>query len=86
MWEHLLRLYGTEAARVAELGLEPVHPEGPDVWGQVRYALEREWACTVEDVVRRRTTLALRGLATAEVWERVAAAVADHRQVHAGGN
>ncbi len=86
VWEHLLRLYGTEAARVAELGLEPVHPDGPDVWGQVRYALEREWACTVEDVVRRRTTLALRGLATAEVWERVAAAVADHRQVHAGGN
>jgi glycerol-3-phosphate dehydrogenase len=37
--------------------------------------VEREWATTVEDVVRRRTTIAVRGLATPEVrgeLERVA--------------
>ncbi len=83
VWEHLLRRYGTEAARVAGLGLEPIHPDGPDVWGQVRHAVDREWACTVEDVVRRRTTLALRGLATAEVQERVAAVIAERRRVGA---
>jgi glycerol-3-phosphate dehydrogenase len=81
VWEHLLRHYGTEAAQVARLGLEPIHPDGPDVWGQVWHAVDREWACTVEDVVRRRTTLALRGLATAEVQERVAAIIAERRRV-----
>ena len=86
VWGHLLRRYGTEAPRVADLGLEPVHPDGPDVWGQVHYALEREWAYTVEDVVRRRTTLALRGLATAEVRERVGAVIAQHRRVRTLGD
>lgn len=75
-WEHLLRLYGDEAGQVAACGPEPVHPDGPDVWGQVRFAADREWARDVEDVVRRRTTLAVRGLATPEVRERIAATLA----------
>jgi glycerol-3-phosphate dehydrogenase len=53
-----------------------VDPRGPDVWGQVLYAVESEWAATVEDVVRRRTTLEVRGLATPEVRQRVAATLA----------
>jgi glycerol-3-phosphate dehydrogenase len=73
VWRHLTHLYGTEAGQVAAAGLEPVHAGGPDVWGQVHHAVDREWACTVEDVVRRRTTLAIRGHAGPEVREAVAA-------------
>jgi glycerol-3-phosphate dehydrogenase len=72
-WRHLAHLYGDEAAVVAAAGPEPVHPAGPDVWGQVRHAVDEEWACTVEDVVRRRTTLTVRGLATADVREAISA-------------
>ncbi len=72
-WDHLTHLYGDEAEQVAAAGVERVHPNGPDVWGQVRHAVQHEWACTVEDVVRRRTTLAVRGLATAEVRDAIAA-------------
>jgi glycerol-3-phosphate dehydrogenase len=67
---HLVQIYGSEAAVVvAERGLhsnamERIHPDGPDIWAQAYYAVDREWAATVDDVVRRRTTLAVRGLAT----------------------
>jgi glycerol-3-phosphate dehydrogenase len=75
-WDHLTHLYGDEAARVAAAGAEPVHPDGPDVWGQVHHAIQHEWATTVEDVVRRRTTLAVRGLATSEVRDAISATFA----------
>jgi glycerol-3-phosphate dehydrogenase len=71
--DHLERLYGDETGRVLEMasgmpdGLERIHPQGPDVWAQAAYALKCEWACTVEDVLRRRTTVAVRGLATGAV-------------------
>jgi glycerol-3-phosphate dehydrogenase len=76
--DHLERLYGDEAGRVLELarilpdGLERIHPDGPDVWAQVDYAYESEWAQTADDVVRRRTTLAVRGLLTEATAERIA--------------
>ena len=76
VWDHLTHLYGDRAAEVAGAGLERVHPGGPDVWGQVLHAVDREWAGTIEDVVRRRTTLAVRGLATPEVREAIAATFA----------
>jgi glycerol-3-phosphate dehydrogenase len=76
VWAHVTHLYGDEAGQVAAAGLERVHPDGPDVWGQVRHAVDREWACTVEDVVRHRTTLAVRGLATAGVRQAIAATLA----------
>jgi glycerol-3-phosphate dehydrogenase len=75
--DHLERLYGDEAGRVLDLaailpdGLERIHPSGPDVWAQVDYAFESEWASTVDDVARRRTTLAVRGLLTDEVATRI---------------
>ncbi len=72
-WDHLTHLYGDEAAQVVAAGVERVHPAGPDVWGQVDHAVRHEWASTVEDIVRRRTTLAVRGLATAEVRGEIAA-------------
>ena len=71
--EHLVSLYGNEAASVIASagddpnGLERIHPAGPDVWAQVRYAVEHEWALTANDVLERRTTVALRGLASGHV-------------------
>src|SRR5207237_7037212 len=76
-WEHLTHLYGDEAARVAALGADPVPPGAPDLWAQVAYAAEHEWATTVDDIVRRRTTLQVRGLDTREVRERIAATLAE---------
>jgi glycerol-3-phosphate dehydrogenase len=75
--DHLERLYGDEAGRLLDLarilpdGLERIHPDGPDVWAQVDYAYESEWALTADDVMRRRTTLAVRGLVTDAIAERI---------------
>jgi glycerol-3-phosphate dehydrogenase len=75
---HLLGLYGSLAPQVLEPALadptllEPLTPGAPDIAAQVVYAAEWEWARSPEDVLRRRTTLALRGLADAELTRRVA--------------
>ncbi|MDQ2942764.1 MAG: FAD-dependent oxidoreductase, partial [Candidatus Dormibacteraeota bacterium] len=67
---HLTRVYGRDSLAVMRQrwvhddALERIHPKGPDVWAQVYHAVEREWATTVEDIVRRRTTLSVRGLAS----------------------
>ncbi|MFJ8362571.1 FAD-dependent oxidoreductase [Streptomyces sp. NPDC093984] len=75
--KHLATHYGSLAfdiARLAnddpELG-ERVHPDAPEIWAQVVYARDHEWAETVDDVLRRRTTLTIRGLATDEVRGKV---------------
>jgi glycerol-3-phosphate dehydrogenase len=66
---HLGRQYGSRALDVVALGardrslLDRMHPDAPDIWAQVEHAREHEWAATADDVLRRRTTLALRGLA-----------------------
>jgi glycerol-3-phosphate dehydrogenase len=85
---HLRSLYGSEAPRLldhagADDAFERIHPEGPDVWAQVSYAVECEWACTVDDVLWRRTSLAHRGLATEAVREAVGERLAGVRP-HAG--
>jgi glycerol-3-phosphate dehydrogenase len=70
---HLTRIYGRDSLTVMGQrrrhrdALERIHPGGPDVWAQVHHAVEREWATTVEDVIRRRTTLAVRGLGSPAV-------------------
>jgi glycerol-3-phosphate dehydrogenase len=77
---HLLHLYGGRAAAVVAAAaddpglLERLHPDGPDIAAQARYAVEHEWAETVDDVLRRRTTVTLRGLADDSVRARVEAA------------
>jgi glycerol-3-phosphate dehydrogenase len=77
LWSHLTHLYGSQTPEVLASGeATPVHPQGPDVWAQVAYAADQEWALTVEDVLRRRTTVEIRGLATPEVREAVAATLA----------
>jgi glycerol-3-phosphate dehydrogenase len=76
---HLLHLYGSFAPDVVAPAhedptlLERLDPDGPDVAAQVRYAATHEWATSVDDVVRRRTTLFYRGLDD----ERTRAAVAE---------
>ena len=77
-WSHLTHLYGTEVLEVLGCGAgTPIHPSGPDVWAQVEYAVDREWALTVEDVLRRRTTIEVRGLATPDVRQAVAATLGE---------
>jgi glycerol-3-phosphate dehydrogenase len=69
---HLVRTYGALSAEVAAYGaFEPLVPGQPEVEAQVLYARDREWAVDAEDVLRRRTTLALRGLASPGVEARV---------------
>jgi glycerol-3-phosphate dehydrogenase len=74
--------YGSLAFDIARLVHEDpalgerIHPDGPEIWAQVVYARDREWAETVEDVLRRRTTLTVRGLDTETVRERVAGVLA----------
>jgi glycerol-3-phosphate dehydrogenase len=68
--KHIDGIYGRDAEEVISQrrlhpnALERIHPKGPDVWAQVHHAVEQEWSMTVDDVVRRRTTLAVRGLAS----------------------
>ena len=70
---HLTRIYGRDSftvmrqRRLHRDALERIHPGGPDVWAQVYHAVESEWATTVDDVLRRRTTVAVRGLASSAV-------------------
>jgi glycerol-3-phosphate dehydrogenase len=79
---HLTRIYGRDSLTVMGQrkrhrdALERIHPGGPDVWAQVYHAVEREWATTVDDVTRRRTTLAVRGLASHAVRAEVGRVVA----------
>jgi glycerol-3-phosphate dehydrogenase len=64
---HLLHLYGSLAPDVLAPAaddpalLEPLRPDGPDIAAQALYARSHEWAVTAEDVLRRRTTVWLRG-------------------------
>ena len=62
--ESFAHTYGALAADVGAVDDDPVA-------AQVRYARDHEWAVTSEDVLRRRTTLALRGLDTPELRVRV---------------
>ncbi|MFV8749480.1 FAD-dependent oxidoreductase [Nannocystaceae bacterium ST9] len=56
--DRLARLYGTEARAVLAQGHRPIHPGARAVDGEVRWAVEREGAATLEDVFYRRMRLA----------------------------
>jgi glycerol-3-phosphate dehydrogenase len=79
---HLDQIYGRDSHRVMAQrrlhsnALERIHPRGPDIWAQAYHAVESEWAVSVDDVVRRRTTLAVRGLASPELKAQIARATA----------
>ncbi|MEU9504428.1 glycerol-3-phosphate dehydrogenase C-terminal domain-containing protein, partial [Streptomyces sp. NPDC048196] len=74
---HLSTHYGSLSFDIAHLITDDpalgkrIHPDGPEIWAQVVYARDHEWAQTVDDVLRRRTTLTIRGLDTDEVRARV---------------
>ncbi|MFI6286278.1 FAD-dependent oxidoreductase [Streptomyces sp. NPDC051018] len=74
---HLATHYGSLAFDIARMVREDpalgarVHPDAPEIWAQVVYARDQEWAHTADDVLRRRTTLTIRGLATDGIREKV---------------
>jgi len=88
---HVTGIYGDDSLDVLgqrwlhSNALERIHPHGPDVWAQAYHAIDREWATTVEDVLRRRTTIEVRGLATPTVRERVARIVGSSTYLAADG-
>ena len=65
--DRLVRLYGTEAAEVAKLSAQPVIPGSTIVEGEVTWAVNMEAACTLADVVYRRTRAALYNLERREI-------------------
>jgi glycerol-3-phosphate dehydrogenase len=69
-------------ARDPEL-LEPLAAGAPDIAAQAVYAREREWACTADDVLYRRTTVGPRGLDLQA--EQGDAQDDEHRSDHARG-
>jgi glycerol-3-phosphate dehydrogenase len=75
--DHLIRWYGTEASAVARhaagAGLvDRVSPGTPILAGAIAYAVEREAAVRLSDVVFRRTPIGSAGRPCAEALERVA--------------
>ncbi|MFG2498955.1 FAD-dependent oxidoreductase [Streptomyces sp. NPDC048441] len=75
--KHLATHYGSLSFDIARLAnenpelAERVSPDAPEIWAQVVYARDHEWAETADDVLRRRTTLTIRGLATDEIRGKV---------------
>jgi glycerol-3-phosphate dehydrogenase len=70
--ERLACVYGTLAEEVLAAGpLEPLGPDVPETEAEVLYAQRREWASTVDDVLRRRMTVAVTGRDSPEVRRRV---------------
>lgn len=65
---HLAHQYGSlandvlEPARTDSVLYEPIVEGAPDLLAQARYAVDYELAQTTEDILRRRTTIAIRGL------------------------
>ncbi len=70
----LAQTYGTLAEEAVDAGaLDPLAQDVVETEAEVLYARDREWAMTIEDVLRRRTTLALTGRDTPAVRDRVGA-------------
>ncbi len=74
---HLVHDHGAAAREILERAeadetlLEPLSSQAPDIGAQVLHARDREWAVTVDDVVRR-TGLAPRGADDAGARDRIA--------------
>ena len=65
--DHLFFSYGAKALDVLPLTKdnpalrEQISPNHPDIKAQIVYAVQSELACTLVDILRRRTTLAMNG-------------------------
>jgi glycerol-3-phosphate dehydrogenase len=79
--DHLAATYGDRVGDVLRYGtsdrlaFQRIHPEGPDVWAQVHYAIANELAMTVDDLIGRRTSLRWRGLDDEATREKIARAL-----------
>jgi glycerol-3-phosphate dehydrogenase len=77
--DHLVSSYGTEAEDVIALGLtrdrglEQLSPGRESIEAEVHFAVEREMALRLEDVVMRRTGLGTLGHPGRDCLDRVAA-------------
>ena len=60
--------------------LEPIHPDAPDIWAQAHFAVDEEMAVKAEDIAARRTTLGLRGLASARVLDELGRLLGSERK------
>jgi glycerol-3-phosphate dehydrogenase len=64
-FDHLFTLYGARATEVLKLTeeapdlAEPITPYLPDIKAQIVYAVRHEFAHTLVDILRRRTTIAM---------------------------
>ena len=82
---HLLSHFGAETPAIYKLCRErpeladPLHPEHPAIGAEVVFAMEREFAVRVEDVLARRLHL------TTETRDQGAAAVSRVTELLAGG-
>jgi glycerol-3-phosphate dehydrogenase len=80
--DHLIRWYGTEASAVARHAaatglLDRVSPGTPVLTGAVAYAIEREAAVRLSDVIFRRTPIGSSGPPGVEAVERIAGIMSD---------
>jgi glycerol-3-phosphate dehydrogenase len=82
VWAHLVRHYGSEVTKLLahrethEDALERISAGAPLIWAEVYHGVIAEWARTAQDIVRRRTSLAVRGLVTPAIQERIERVVA----------
>lgn len=63
--DNMVDLYGTAAPNVLDLAVRdpelaaPVIDDGPDIWAQLTYSVEREWTYTAADFLLRRSAIGL---------------------------
>jgi len=57
--DRLVRLYGSESAKVVQLGAEPLAPGGVECVGEVEWGVRVEGAATLEDLLYRRMRVPL---------------------------
>ncbi len=75
--ENLVYTYGADYSRVFELGEQNpvlaarVRPDRPEIFAQVVYAIEHEMACTLSDIMFRRTGLGTQGHLGNQALERI---------------
>ena len=60
--EHLARFHGSEAVAIALGDRSPIVQGAPEIAAEVAHARDHEWVRDADDFLRRRSTIAIRGL------------------------
>jgi glycerol-3-phosphate dehydrogenase len=80
--QHLLQKYGSLADKLLSNGvalLHRLHPNYPYIWAEVKWQIEEEMACSIEDILCRRMRIAFLDWAVAKAIARqVADILADY--------